>query len=126
MWDATCPDTYAPSYISHATREAGAVAERAEHLMISKYAHLDSSHHFVPVAVETSGVFGPEALPFIQDLSQGLRQVSQGHWNTSSSESLSLGSRDMRPRFLGQWEGQPDWKPLWLNVHCVCLFHLGS
>ena len=63
-------------YISHATREAGAVAHRAEHLKVSKYAHLDSSHHFIPVAVETSGVFGPEALSFIQDLSRHLRQVT--------------------------------------------------
>ena len=30
VWDATCPDTLAPSYSSLATREAGAVAEEAE------------------------------------------------------------------------------------------------
>ena len=76
VWDATCPDKYVPSYISHATREAGAVAQRAEHLKISKYVHLNSSHHFILVPVETSGVFGPEALSFIQDLSGHLRQVT--------------------------------------------------
>ena len=43
---------------------------------VSKYANLDSSHHLIPVAVETSGVFGPEALSFIQDLSRHLRQVT--------------------------------------------------
>jgi len=46
-------------HITYATREAGAVAQRAEHLNISKYTHYDSSHHFIPSAVETSGVFGP-------------------------------------------------------------------
>ena len=74
--------------MSHATREAEAVAQRAEHLKISKYAHFDSSHHFIPVAVETSGVFGPEALSFmifIHYLSRLLRQV------TGEPRSLDLG-----------------------------------
>ena len=75
IWDATYPDTFAPSHVSHATREAGAVAERAEILKISKYTHLDSSYHFVPVAVETSGVFGPKALSFFRDLSQRLNPL---------------------------------------------------
>ena len=30
MWDATCPDTYAPSHLALAAREAGAVANQAE------------------------------------------------------------------------------------------------
>ena len=76
MWDVTCPDIYAPSYTSHATREAGAVAQRAEYQKISKYAHLNSSHHFIPMAVETLGMFGSKALSFIQDLSWHLRQVT--------------------------------------------------
>ena len=29
VWDVTCPDTFAPSYSSSATREAGAVAASA-------------------------------------------------------------------------------------------------
>ena len=68
MWDVTCPDTY--------RRGWSCGAERAEHVKISKYAHLDSSHYFIQVAVETLGMFGPEALSFFQDLSQHLRQVT--------------------------------------------------
>ena len=64
IWDTTCPDTFAPSHLFQATREAGAVAERAEILKISKYAHLNSSYNSVPVAVETLGMFGLEALSF--------------------------------------------------------------
>ena len=30
VWDATCPDTFAPSYVASATNEAGAVAALAE------------------------------------------------------------------------------------------------
>ena len=33
-----------------------------------KYAHLDTSHFFVPVAVETLWVIGPEAGLFCQEL----------------------------------------------------------
>ena len=72
-WDATCPDTYAPSHLRLATSEAGAVAEQAEMRKSVKYADLQASHHFVPVAIETSGVFGQEALSFIRELGRRLR-----------------------------------------------------
>ena len=44
VWDATCPDTLAPSHSSLAIREAGAVTADAEFKKRQKYAHLDSSH----------------------------------------------------------------------------------
>ena len=68
VWDATCPDTLAPSYSDLASREAGAVAEEAERRKKAKYAHLEASHYFVPVAIETLGVYGPEARSFLKDL----------------------------------------------------------
>ena len=61
VWDATCPDTFAPSHTHLATREAGTVAAQAEQRKRTKYTELEASHHFVPVAIETTGVFGPEA-----------------------------------------------------------------
>ena len=73
-WDATCEDTFAPSYISKADREAGLVAKHAEERKQAKYHHPVSSHIFVPVAVETSGVFGTEALEFVKDLGHRLQQ----------------------------------------------------
>ena len=51
--DATCVDTFAPSYRSLAVHLAGAVVARKEALKEEKYAGLAHSHHFVPVAVET-------------------------------------------------------------------------
>ena len=65
--DVTCPDTLAPSCSSFASREAGIVAEEAERRKKVKYTHLETSHcfSFIPVAVETLGVFGPEAGQFI-------------------------------------------------------------
>ena len=76
-WDVTCPDTYAPSHLRLATSEAGAVAEQAEVSKSIKYADLQASHHFVPVGIETSGVFGQEALSFIRELGRHL-QVKTG------------------------------------------------
>lgn len=68
VWDVTCPDTLAPSYSALATREAGAVAAEMERRKREKYAHLDPSHFFVPIAVETLGAVGPEAGLFFRDL----------------------------------------------------------
>ena len=45
-------------------REAGAVANEAEQRKKQKYSSLATSHHFVPIATETSGVFGSEAITF--------------------------------------------------------------
>lgn len=39
VWDATCPDTLAPT-----SREADAVSEEAEMRRRAKYAHLEASH----------------------------------------------------------------------------------
>ena len=56
VWDATCPDTFAPSYFSNATSEAGLVAASAEERKEAKYSNLGALHCFTPVAIETSGV----------------------------------------------------------------------
>ena len=61
VWDVPCPDTLAPSYAPLATGEAEAVGAEMERRKRLKYAHLDTSHFFVPVAVENLGVMGPEA-----------------------------------------------------------------
>ena len=76
VWDATCPDTFAPSHTHLATREAGTVAAQAEQRKRTKYAELEASHHFVPVAIETTGVFGPEALQFLRELGHRLKSES--------------------------------------------------
>ena len=74
--DATCPDTYAPSHIPIAMRGAGTVAAQAERLKMAKYEYLDSSHFFVPFAVETSGVLGEAAEEFVGELSQRLCETT--------------------------------------------------
>ena len=51
-------------------REASAVADEAEQRKKQKYSSLMTSHHFVPIAIETSGVFGSEAITFFKELGQ--------------------------------------------------------
>ena len=67
VWNITCPGTLAPSYAALATREAGAVVAEMDRRKREKYAHLDPSHFFVPIAVETLGAIGPEAGHFFRD-----------------------------------------------------------
>ena len=73
VWDATCSDTFAPSYVSLAASRAGAVAEMAENRKSAKYTHLQSTHLFVPISAKTSGVFGEESLHFLRELARRVR-----------------------------------------------------
>ena len=70
VWDATCPDTFAPSYISSAISEAGAVASLAEQRKRAKYINLGLCHLFQLVAIETTGAIGPQSLEFLKELGQ--------------------------------------------------------
>ena len=51
------------------------MAVEAEQWKRSKYTSLDPTHLFIPFIVETSGVVGPEALNFLQDLGKRLRRA---------------------------------------------------
>ena len=44
VWDATWPDTFAPSHLPSAAMSSGAVAQQAKWAKRAKYAHLDASH----------------------------------------------------------------------------------
>ncbi len=76
VWDATCPDTFAPSHRDLATRGAGAVADQAEERKKVKYAELATTHHFVPLAVETTGVFRSEAQMLFRELGRRIKDES--------------------------------------------------
>ena len=76
VWDATVPDTLAPSYRSVAVSNTGAVAALAEPKKASKYSTLPSSYSFVPVAIESFGVLGPQSRSFIKSLGRRIRFYS--------------------------------------------------
>ncbi len=83
VWDATCPDTFAPSYDSQATTAAGEVAAHAEERKILKYRGLPVTHSFVPVAIETTGVIGARSLQFLKELGRRVRRQT-GDPNSTS------------------------------------------
>ena len=69
VWDATCSDTFAPSYVDDATRGAGNVATAAEARKKAKYSNLSGSR-VCTSSIETSGV------AFVKELGRRLRQVT--------------------------------------------------
>ena len=68
VWDFTCPDTLAPSHLNRAVDGAGCVANDAEMRKSAKYTSLSALYQFTPIAVETLGALGVEALAFLKDL----------------------------------------------------------
>ena len=62
-------------------REASAVANQAEQRKTEKYPHLRASHHFVPFAIETWGVFGSEALSLLEDIGRQIRVETGEPWS---------------------------------------------
>ena len=85
-------DTFAASYMSDATREARAVATAAEARKREKYALLSKSHHFVPVAIETSGALGPDALSLLTDISRRQQSITHDHLLQRVSIALQQGN----------------------------------
>ena len=71
----TCTDTYAASHTILATTETGAVAASAEE-KTTKYGELARTHYVAPLAVETSGAFGPGARKFFTELGRRLIRVT--------------------------------------------------
>ena len=59
VWDVTCADTLAFSHRQLTSRDGAAVAASAE-CKKNKYTHLEATHHFIPIAIETLGVVGEE------------------------------------------------------------------
>jgi hypothetical protein len=68
IWDFTCPDTLAASHINRAVTGPGLVADDAEQRKTLKYRSLSPHYLFTPIAVETLGAIGQEALTFFMDL----------------------------------------------------------
>ena len=73
VWDATCPDTFAPCLIilhncCIASWNSCSTGGEDIKKKIQKYKHLDSCHFFTPVAIETTGVFEPRTSEFLKEL----------------------------------------------------------
>ncbi len=76
MWDVTCPDTLAKSYVDKAVTGAGVVASLAELKKRQKYSNIDQHvYFFQPISVETFGAFGADTLEFLVSLGKRLISV---------------------------------------------------
>ena len=68
VWDATCHDTFAPTNVPFSSKGAGFVANRAAASKRLLYSDLCQSYTFIPIAVESAGSIGKDALDFLHDL----------------------------------------------------------
>ena len=84
VWDFTCPDTLAASHLNRAVLGSGVVANDAESRKSIKYSSLSALYRFIPIAIETLGEPGDEALSFFMTLVSALQLPQLNHVHSSS------------------------------------------
>jgi len=75
VWDFTCPNKLASSYLNRAVLGPGAVANKADEKK-SKYCSLPSLYDFTPIAVQTFGTVGESAMDFLQELGRRITNTT--------------------------------------------------
>jgi hypothetical protein len=75
-WDATCPNTFADSHVQASSTRAGSAAEAAEASKQLKYADISAGVDFIPVALETSGTWGKQAIELVNDIGRRIAEVT--------------------------------------------------
>ena len=73
-WDATCVNTFGESSINASAIEVGQAAAKAENTKRNKYPELVRRFRFEPVAIETSGVFGPSTRNIVQEIGKRISE----------------------------------------------------
>ena len=74
--DVTIIDTVADSYLRLSAACAGSAAEGAASRKETKYAALDHSYTFIPLAFETYGPINDKGTKFLQELGHRLRTIN--------------------------------------------------
>jgi len=77
LWDFTCSDTLAPSHLSKISVLAGAAAVETQVKKNTKYSNFIHWHIFIPVAIETLGLWGPRYIELVDALASRLLEASQ-------------------------------------------------
>ena len=83
IWDYTCHDTVAPSYLKKFSIEVGKVAFEAEKEKDKKYAPLTDEFHFEPICVETMGVWGEKGHKFIKNVGRLIKERTKDKRSSS-------------------------------------------
>ena len=68
VWDATCSDTFATTYVNQCALQVGHAADHAEHAKNNKYQDLTDRYIFQPIAIETTGVVSKSTHNFLKEL----------------------------------------------------------
>jgi len=79
------PNTYAQSYVQANSRKAGLAATGAELKKLQKYQEnkFCGVVDFIPVAIESSGVWGQYAMELVSEIGRQLSEVSHEPRSTS-------------------------------------------
>ena len=104
-WDATCPDTFASSHLVASSNEAGSAAATAEVNKTLKYNDIITGVDFVPVAIETSGVWGRQGFELVNEIGRRIATVTHEPPINSFPSSTYLGGsagweRVLRSRYF--------------------------
>ena len=73
-WDATCVNTFGESSVNDTAIEVGHAAAKAENSKRAKYPDLVRRFRFKPVAIETSGVFGPSTKNIVYEIGKRISE----------------------------------------------------
>ena len=77
-------DTYSETAVIGSALEPGSAASGAEDRKTEKYRDLGDRYMFQPVAVETTGVYGPRTLQFLKELGKRITtqtgDAREGSW----------------------------------------------
>lgn len=76
VWDFTCVDTFDPSYLPSTSTRPGAAAETAQERKKKYYAFLLDRFLFIPVAIETTGVWAGEGLRLIEAIGERIASAT--------------------------------------------------
>ena len=82
-WDATCPNTFAQSYVHASSTLAGSAASAAELSKNTKYSDIIAGVDFVPFVIETSGVWGEQAVILVKEIGRRIAEVNHEPRSTS-------------------------------------------
>lgn len=83
VWDASCSDTLATSYLDFSCKKSGETARLSENAKRKKYMEISKNYFFVPFCVETFGPWGNEAKDFVKELGAKLLIKSNEKKSTS-------------------------------------------
>ena len=83
VWDVTCNDTLASTYITTTSVTAGGLADWSEEKKLEHYRDLVSTHIVTPIAVETMGAWGQIGHDFIEELGARMTSVNKDDRSTS-------------------------------------------